>query len=209
VYEDVKLAAKAGADCVVVDGMEGGTAASPDVLLDHTGIPTLAAICEAVRALEELKLLGVVQLIVCGGIKSGVDAAKALALGADAVAIGTAAIIALNCNAPLWVEDYHAMGTEPGACHHCHTGRCPVGIATQDPALTARLPVEEAAERVENFLHAMTLELQIMARACGKSRVGNLDRDDLRALTLESALITGLPLAGMRHPIALPLLGGH
>ncbi len=207
VYEDVKLAAKAGADCVVVDGMEGGTAASPDVLLDHTGIPTLGAICEAVRALEDLKLLGVVQLIVCGGIKTGVDAAKAIALGADAVAIGTAAIIALNCNAPLWIEDYHAMGTEPGACHHCHTGRCPVGVATQDPELMKRLPVEDAAERVENFLHAMTLEMQIMARACGKSRVGNLDRDDLRALTLESALITGLPLAGTRRPIPLNLWG--
>ena len=201
VYEDVKLAAKAGADCVVVDGMEGGTAASPDVLLDHTGIPTLAAICEAARALEDLGLTGEVQLIVCGGIKSGVDAAKALALGADAVAIGTAAIIALNCNAPLFLEDYEAMGTRAGACHHCHTGRCPVGVATQDPELVKRLDVREAAERVENFLHAMTLEMQIMARACGKSHVGNLDRDDLRALTLESALVTGIPLAGMRAPL--------
>ena len=99
------------------------------------------------------------------------------------------------------------MGTVPGACHHCHTGRCPVGVATQDPALMARLPVEEAAERVENFLQAMTLELQIMARACGKSHVGNLDRDDLRTLTLESALITGLPMAGMRQPISLAMLG--
>jgi glutamate synthase domain-containing protein 2 len=201
VYEDVKLAAKAGADCVVVDGMEGGTAASPDVLLDHTGIPTLGAICEAARALEDLNLSGEVQLIVSGGIKSGVDAAKALALGADAVAIGTAAMIALNCNAPLYVDDYEKMGTLPGACHHCYTGRCPVGITTQDSELMARLPVEEAAERIENFLHAMTLEIQIMARACGKSHVGNLDRDDLRALTLESALITGLPLAGMRAPL--------
>jgi hypothetical protein len=146
-----------------------------------------------------------------GGIKSGVDAAKALALGADAVAIGTAAIIALNCNAPLYLEDYEKMGTQAGSCHHCHTGRCPVGVATQDPELMARLPVEEAAERVENFLHAMTLEMQIMARACGKSHVGNLDRDDLRALTIESALITGLPLAGMRAPLQastlLPMMG--
>ncbi|BDI32955.1 FMN-binding glutamate synthase family protein [Capsulimonas corticalis] len=209
VYEDVKLAAKAGADCVMVDGMEGGTAASPDVLLDHTGVPTLAAICEAVRALEDLDLVGEVQLIVAGGIKSGVDAAKAIALGADAVAIGTAAIIALNCNAPLYLDDYIALGTMAGACHHCHTGRCPVGVATQDPELMARLPVEEAAERAENFLRAMTLELQMMARACGKSYVKNLDRDDLRALTLESALMTGLPLAGMRHPLTMASVGGH
>lgn len=210
VYEDVKLAAKAGADCVVVDGMEGGTAASPDVLLDHTGVPTLAAICEAVRALEDLGLYGEVQLIVSGGIKSGVDAAKAIALGADAVAIGTAAIIALNCNAPIYEEDYVSMGARPGACHHCHTGRCPVGIATQDPELMARLPVEEAAERVENFLRAMTMELQMMARACGKSEAGNLDREDLRSLTLESALITGIPLAGMRRPLVPEdISGGH
>ena len=85
VYDDVKLAAKAGADVVVVDGMEGGTAASPDILQDHTGIPTLAAVCEARRALEDMGLYGEVQLIIAGGIRCGVDAAKALALGADAV----------------------------------------------------------------------------------------------------------------------------
>jgi len=201
VFEDVKLAAKAGADVVVIDGMEGGTAASPDVLLDHTGIPTLAAICEAVRGLDDIGMLGKVQLIVSGGIKSGVDAAKAIALGADCVSIGTGALIALNCNAPIYEADYTAMGTRPGACHHCHTGRCPVGIATHDPELVSRLSVEEAADRVENYLRAMTLEMQIMARACGKSHVGNLDREDLRALTLESALITGIPLVGMSTPL--------
>src|SRR5213594_5262982 len=113
VFDDVKLAAKAGADVVVVDGMEGGTGASPDLLLDHTGIPTLAAVCEARQALQDLGLYGQVQLIIAGGIRSGVDAAKALALGADAIYIGTAALIALNCNKPLHVEDYHALGTEP------------------------------------------------------------------------------------------------
>src|SRR5437660_1874826 len=159
VYDDVKLAAKAGADVVVVDGMEGGTGASPDLLQEHTGIPTLAAVCEARAALEELGLYGVVQLIIAGGIRSGVDAAKALALGADAVYIGTAALIALNCNRPIHVEDYHALGTEPYACHHCHTGRCPVGITTQDPALMARLPIPEAADRVSNFINSMTMEI--------------------------------------------------
>src|SRR5947209_10062765 len=118
VYDDVKLAAKAGADVVVVDGLEGGTGASPDLLQEHTGIPTLAAVCEARAALEELGLHGVVQLIIAGGIRPGSDAAKALALGADAVYVGTAALIALNCNKPLYVEDYHAIGAEPYACHH-------------------------------------------------------------------------------------------
>ena len=196
VFDDVKLAAKCGADVVVVDGMEGGTAASPEILQDHTGIPTLAAIVEARRGLEDIGMDGEVQLIAAGGIRSGIDVAKALALGADACYIGTAALIALNCNAPLFLEDYAALGTEPGACHHCHTGRCPVGITTQDPALTARLPIDEAAERVANFLTAMTLEVQMIARACGKADVHDLDPDDMRALTIEAAAITGIPLVG-------------
>ena len=85
---------------VVVDGMEGGTAASPEILQEHTGIPTLAAVVRGARALEDLGLYGEVQLIIAGGIRNGVDVAKALALGADAVYIGTAALIALNCNRP-------------------------------------------------------------------------------------------------------------
>ncbi len=196
VYDDVKLAGKAGADVIVIDGMEGGTAASPEILQDHTGIPTLAAVTEARRALEDSGLYGTMQLIIAGGIRSGVDAAKAIALGADAVYIGTAALIALNCNKPIHVEDYHALGTEPYACHHCHTGRCPVGITTQDPELMKRLPIDEAAERVANFLHATTLEIQMLARACGKADVHDLEPEDLRALTLEAAAITGIPLVG-------------
>jgi glutamate synthase domain-containing protein 2 len=196
VADDVKLAVKAGVDVLVIDGMEGGTGASPDVLLDHTGIPTLSALCEAVRSLESMKALGEVQIVISGGIKNGVDAAKALALGADAVSIGTAALIALNCNAPLYEADYEALGVRPGFCHHCHTGRCPVGITTQDPELTRRLDVDEAADRVFNFLQAMTMEMQMMARACGKNDVHDLEAEDLRALTLESSLITGIPLAG-------------
>ncbi|HEY2942064.1 MAG TPA: FMN-binding glutamate synthase family protein [Vicinamibacteria bacterium] len=196
VYDDVKLAAKAGADVVVVDGMEGGTAASPEILQDHTGIPTLAAVCEARQALQDLGVYGQVQLIIAGGVKSGADVAKALALGADAVYIGTAALIALNCNRPLYVDDYHALGTEPYHCHHCHTGRCPVGITTQDPELMKRLPIDEAAERVAGFLQATTLEVQMIARACGKADVHDLEPEDLRALTLEAAAITGIPLVG-------------
>ena len=199
VYDDVKLAGKAGADVVVIDGMEGGTAASPEILQDHTGIPTLAAVAEARRALEDSGLYGTMQLIIAGGIRSGVDAAKAIALGADAVYIGTAALIALNCNKPLYVEDYHALGTEPYSCHHCHTGRCPVGITTQDPDLMQRLPIDEAAERVANFLHAMTLEIQMLARACGKADVHDLEPEDMRALTLEAAAITGIPLVGTNY----------
>jgi glutamate synthase domain-containing protein 2 len=196
VYDDVKLAAKCGADVIVIDGMEGGTGASPDLLQEHTGIPTLAAVCEARAALEEMRLYGEVNLIIAGGIRHGSDAAKALALGADAVYVGTAALIALNCNKPLYIEDYHALGTAPYACHHCHTGRCPVGITTQDPELVKRLEIDAAAERVANWLHATAMEIQILARACGKRDVHDLEPEDLRALTLEASLITGLPLAG-------------
>ena len=196
VYDDVKLAAKAGADVVVIDGMEGGTGASPDLLQEHTGIPTLAAVCEARAALEELGLFGVVHLIIAGGIRHGSDVAKALALGADACYVGTAALIALNCNKPLYIEDYHAIGAAPYHCHHCHTGRCPVGITTQDPELMKRLDIDAGAERVANWFHAVASEVQILARACGKRDVHDLEPEDLRALTLEASLITGVPLAG-------------
>src|SRR4029077_7630294 len=154
VFDDVRLAAKAGADVVVVDGMEGGTAASPELLQEHTGIPTLAAVCEARAALEDIGLYGKVQIIIAGGLRHGSDCAKAIALGADACYLGTALLIALNCKKPIYVEDYTAIGAAPYACHHCHTGRCPVGITTQDPDLSARLHINEAAERVANFFHA-------------------------------------------------------
>jgi glutamate synthase domain-containing protein 2 len=196
VFDDVRLAAKAGADVIVVDGMEGGTGASPELLQEHTGIPTLAAVCEARAALEDIGLYGEVQLIMAGGLRHGSDCAKAMALGADSCYLGTALLIALNCNKPIYIEDYVKIGAEPYSCHHCHTGRCPVGITTQDPELAARLDIDAGAERIANFFHALTSEIQILARACGKSDVHNLEPEDLRALTMEASLITGLPLVG-------------
>src|SRR5918995_447209 len=185
-----------GADAIVLDGMQGGTGATQDVFIEHVGIPTLPAVRQAVEALQELDMHRKVQLIVSGGIRSGADVAKAMALGADAVSIGTAALIALNCNAPLYEEDYAALGTRPGFCHHCHTGRCPVGITTQDPELEQRLDVEQAARRVRNYLSTMVLEAQTLARACGKSHLLNLEPEDLAALTVEAAAMAGVPLAG-------------
>jgi glutamate synthase domain-containing protein 2 len=193
---DVALAIKAGADAIVLDGMQGGTGATQDVFIEHVGIPTLPAVRQAVEALQELDMHRKVQLIVSGGIRSGADVAKAMAMGADAVSIGTAALIALNCNAPLYEEDYAALGTKPGFCHHCHTGRCPVGITTQDPELEQRLDVEQAARRVRNYLSTMVLEAQTLARACGKSHLLNLEPEDLAALTVEAAAMAGVPLAG-------------
>lgn len=197
---DVAIAAKAGADVIVVDGAEGGTGASPELLLDHTGIPTMSAIRAAREALDECGLSGEVSLVAAGGIRSGVDAAKCLALGADAVMIGTAALMALGCNSPRYFDDYAALGTSPGRCHHCHTGRCPVGITTQDPELETRVDVPGAAERVARFLTAMTMEITLLAKSCGKSSVHNLEVEDLRALSLEASAFTGVALAGIDRP---------
>ena len=195
-YYDTALAVKAKADVVVLDGMQGGTAATQDVFIEHVGIPTLAAVRESVRALQDMGEHRKMQLIVSGGIRSGADVAKALALGADAVSIGVAAMIALNCNRPLFEEDYHALGTKPGSCFHCHTGRCPVGVATQDPSLESRLNAEAAGRRLANYLRVLTLEAQTLARACGKSHVHNLEPEDLVALTIEAAAMASVPLAG-------------
>jgi glutamate synthase domain-containing protein 2 len=190
---------------VVVDGMQGGTAASQEVFIEHTGIPTLAAVPQAAAALRELGVEREVGLIVSGGIRSGADVAKALALGADAVSIGVAALVALGCNRPGYpnggVEidvraDYAALGTAPGQCSHCHTGRCPVGITTQDPGLEARLDPEIGAQRVANYLRVLTMELTALTRACGKSDVHHLEPEDLVALTVEAAAMAQVPLAG-------------
>ncbi len=193
---DVALAVKAGADAVVVDGMQGGTAATQEVFIEDVGIPTLPAVRLAVEALQELGVHREVQLIVSGGIRTGADVAKALALGADAVSIGMAALMALNCNAPLYLEDYEALGTRPGACNMCQTGRCPVGVTTQDPVLEARLDPEEGGRRVRNYLSTLTMECQTLARACGKSHIHNLEPEDLAALTVEAAAMARVPLAG-------------
>jgi glutamate synthase domain-containing protein 2 len=204
----VKIAAKTGCDAILVDGTEGSTAAAPEYQLDHCGIPTMPAIPAARRALEDLGMYGKVSLIVSGGIRSGADVAKALALGADCVAIGTAGLIALGCNAPRHIEDYHALGTEPGACHHCHTGRCPVGVTTQDPVLEARLDPDEGAARVANFLAAITMELTGIAKSCGKRNVHNLEPEDLRAITMEASAFTGVPLAGVDWVVGPGMFGG-
>jgi len=195
-YYDTALAVKAGADVVVVDGMQGGTGATQEVFIEHVGIPTLPALRQAVEALEELGMHRKVQLIISGGIRSGADVAKALAMGADAVSIGTAALIALGCNSPKWEGDYAKLGTAAGFFDDYASGRDPAGISTQDPELAGRLDPVEGGRRLANYLSVLTLETQTIARACGKSHVLNLEREDLAALTLEAAAMAKIPLAG-------------
>src|SRR3954454_19019029 len=195
-YFDTALAVKAGADVVVMDGMQGGTAATQDVFIEHAGIPTLAAIPQAVQALAELGMHRKVQLIVSGGIRSGADVAKALALGADAVSIGVGALVALGDNSPEFEEGYEEIGSSAGYYDDWHEGRDPVGISTQDEDLAARFDPELGGRRLANYLRAMTLECQTLARACGKSHVHNLEPEDLVALTIEAAAMARVPLAG-------------
>src|ERR1700678_2913349 len=205
VFNDVKLAVHAGADVIVVDGMQGGTAATQTVFIEHVGIPTLAALRQAVDALDDLNMRGTVQLVISGGIRSGADVAKALAMGADAVAIGQGVLFALGCNSETYVaggehvaalDDYARLGTAPGFCHHCHTGKCPVGITTQDAALELRLDPAVGAKRLKNYLKTVNMELTTIARACGKQDVHHLEKEDLVALTVEAAAMAGVPLAG-------------
>ncbi len=196
-YYDTMLAVKAGADVVVLDGMQGGTAATQDVFIENVGLPTLACIRPAVRALQDMGLhRDGVQLVVSGGIRSGADVAKAIAMGADAVAIGTAAMVALGDNDPRWEAEYQALGTTAGAYDDWHEGRDPAGITTQDPALAARLDPVAAGRRLRNYLAVMTLEAQTIARACGHNHLHNLEPEDLCALTVEAAAMAGVPLAG-------------
>jgi len=205
VYDDVRMAIKCGPDSIYIDGMEGSTGAGPHVATEDTGIPGIAAIRQARKALDDLGKSGEITLVYAGGIRNGGDLAKALALGADAVAIGHAALMALNCNKDIPDADYvKEVGVEAGHCYHCHTGRCPVGVTTQDPELRKRLDPDAAAERIYNFLHTLTMECQMMARACGKTNVHSLEPEDLAALTMEASAMAMVPLAGTQHTVGRP-----
>ena len=195
-YFDVALAVKSGADVVVLDGMQGGTAATQEVFIEHVGIPLLSAIRPAVQALQDLGMHRKVQLIVSGGIRNGADVAKALALGADAVAVGTAALVALGDNDPKWEKEYAQIGSAPGCYDDWHEGRDPAGITTQTPELYKRLDPVIAGRRLANYLKVLTLEAQTLARACGKNHLHNLEPEDLAALTIEAAAMARVPLAG-------------
>ncbi|MBT5264619.1 MAG: FMN-binding glutamate synthase family protein [Rhodospirillaceae bacterium] len=196
-YYDTMLSVKAGADVIVLDGMQGGTGATQDCFIENVGIPTLPAVRMATEALQELGMHRTgVQLIVSGGIRTGADVAKAIALGADAVSIGTAALIALGDNRPELAEEYAKLGTAPGFYEDWHAGNDPAGITTQDPELEKRLDPIKAGRRLANYLRVLTLEAQTMARACGKSHLHNLEPEDLNALTVEAAAMAKVPLAG-------------
>jgi glutamate synthase domain-containing protein 2 len=187
VRDDIKIAVKDGFDFIELDGMQGSTGAASAEVLEYVGIPTLAAIMEALAALDEINARERIQIVLMGGLRDGVDAAKALALGADAVAFGTSVLIAGGCI----------------ACMQCHIGQCVTGIATQDPEHEARYKPEVEARNIHRFLEAARWQIAAIAHGLGYSDVRQLSRDDLVALTPEAAAITGLPYEPRSADVAL------
>lgn len=172
IENDIKMAVKAEPDTIAIDGLEGGTGAAPEAVLDEVGIPTMAAIA---RAREILDKLGAKQeLWIGGGLNKGSDFAKALALGADAVFCGTALLIAMGCL----------------SCKLCYLGKCPVGIATQEPELRKKLNIETASQNIANFIKNSTEEIKMIAGACGEDDIHKLNKGHLRAMNSEIAKIT-------------------
>lgn len=175
--DDIKIALKDGLDFVELDGLQGGTGAAGNEVLEYVGIPTLAALMEALEGLEEIDAKGQLPIVLMGGIQNGVDAAKALALGADAVGLGTAMLIAAGCI----------------ACMQCSVGNCVAGLATQKADHVARFDIERRALSMHRYLESIRRQLAAITAALGYDDVRGLNRNDLVALTPEAAAMTRLP----------------
>ncbi len=183
VRDDIKIATKDGFDFIELDGMQGSTGAGSAEVLEYVGIPTIAAIVEAIDALEEIHAREKIQIVLMGGLRDGIDAVKALCLGADAAAFGTSTIVAGGCI----------------ACMQCHVGQCVTGIATQDPEHEARYKPSLEAQNIHRFLESVRWQIAAITHALGHDDVRQLSRDDLVALTPEAAAITRLPYEPARR----------
>ena len=180
VEADIDAALTIGFDYIILDGRGGGTGAAPRLFRDNISVPTMAALARGRRHLDRCDRADVT-LVATGGIRTAADIAKALALGADAVAIANSALQAIGC-----------VGMRA-----CNTDRCPVGIATQDPKLRARLPVAIAAKRLSRFLTATVELVCVLARACGHTHVRDFEVDDLITIDRDIAALTGVAYAGV------------
>ncbi len=180
IEEDLDAALAIGVDYVILDGRGGGTGAAPLLFRDNISVPTIPALARARRHLDRRNRRDIT-LVATGGLRHAPDFAKALALGADAVAVANSAIQAIGC-----------LGMRA-----CNTNNCPVGIATQKPHLRARLPVDEAAERLNRFLRATVELMQILARACGHTHLREFSADDLTTFDREMAHLTGIAYGGV------------
>lgn len=176
VEKDVKALADAGVDFIAMDGFGGGTGATDFYVRENIGIPIIAALPRASKLLKDLGLKGKISLIAGGGLRTSADFAKCLALGADAVYIGTAALIAINC------EQYRI----------CHTGMCPTGVTTHNPVLTKQLDVEEGTRKLSNFIKASTEEIANFARITGKDDIKKLGKDDIVSVKRDLAELAGI-----------------
>lgn len=179
IERDIDFALDAGADYIILDGRGGGTGASPDLLKYHTGIPTIPALARARAHLDRCGAASV-SLVITGGLRTETDYLKALALGADAIAIGNAAIQAIGCL----------------SMRACGNNHCPVGIATQDPVLRERVVTGIASERLRNYLLNTTALMKVMARACGYRRLSDFSREDLVTCRADMASLAGIAHAG-------------
>lgn len=177
IRDDIKIAVKDCFDFVELDGMQGSTGAGSSEVIDYVGIPTLPAIIEALEALDEIGARERIELVLMGGLRDGVDAVKALCLGADAAGFGTSVIIAGGCI----------------ACMQCHIGQCVTGIATQDPEHEHRYKPETEARNIHRFLEGVRWQIAAITHGLGYDDVRELSREDLVALTPEAATMTGLP----------------
>ena len=177
--DDVKIAYKDSIDYVALDGLQGGTGAGGSEVIEYVGIPTISALMEAMDGLDEIDAQGKLPIVLMGGIQSGVDAAKAIALGATAVALGTPMLVAAGCT----------------GCMQCSSGACPLGITTQTPEFVERFDVEKQALAMHGYLESFRWQLSAITTALGRSSIHELCRDDLVALTPEAAALTRLPYA--------------
>jgi glutamate synthase domain-containing protein 2 len=180
IERDLEAALQIGVDYVILDGRGGGTGAAPLLFRDNISVPTIPALARARRYLDA-QGCDDVTLVITGGLRLPADYVKALALGADAIALSNAAIQAIGC-----------LGMRA-----CHTNNCPVGIATQKPDLRARLKIDIAAERLDNFFRSATELMQVMARACGHTHLSQFNSDDLTTWNREMAHLTGVAYGGV------------
>lgn len=180
IERDIRFAVDAGADYIILDGRGGGTGAAPEIFRDHISVPTIPALARARRCLDDLGASGRVTLIITGGLRLPMDFVKALALGADGIALANSAIQAIGC-----------VGARI-----CNTNNCPSGVATQKPELRKRLKVDQSAARLDNFLQGSLELMKVMARACGHSSLSDFNIDDLATFHREMAQLSGVRYSG-------------
>ncbi|UUM33032.1 glutamate synthase-related protein [Vibrio japonicus] len=181
IEEDIQFAVDASADYIILDGRGGGTGAAPVMFRDHISVPTIPALARARAYLDKIGASGRVTLIITGGLRVPIDFVKALALGADGVAIANSAMQSIGCV----------------AARICNTNNCPAGIATQREDLRQRLDIEKSSHQLKNFFDASTELMQVMARACGHNELRQFNRYDLATWNREMAKLSGIRYAGV------------